>query len=74
MAETKKTNMVTIRLPRKSGQGVNQDEIYSHNFTNYMVRRGEDVEVPNALADVILDQQKAAEEAARYVEEVASKL
>ena len=66
-------DMVTIRLPRNPGQNANQDEFYSLNFVNYIIKRGQDVEVPRALAEIILNGQKAEEDAALYAEEKAQK-
>ena len=47
MAETtkKETNAkrVEVRLPRNKGQNANQDEFFSVNFKNYIIRRGETV-------------------------------
>lgn len=71
--ENKAGDMVTIRLPRNPGQNASQDEFYSLNFVNYIIKRGQDVEVPRALAEIILNGQKAEEDAALYAEEKAQK-
>ena len=69
---TKKTDnakrRVTVRLPRLSGQNANQDEFFSANFKNYMVTRGETVEIPEILAEGIENNQQADEYAMRYVD------
>ena len=73
MAETtKKTTSnnakrVEINLPRNKGQNANQDEFFSVNFKNYIIRRGEYVEVPEEIEEVIRNSNKAEESAMRYV-------
>ena len=74
MAETiKKTaanaKRVEVRLPRNAGQNANQDEFFSVNFKNYIIKRGETVEIPEELAEVIRNAEKAEEYAMRYAEE-----
>lgn len=76
MAETiKKTTSnakrVQVRLPRNSGQNANQDEFFSVNFKNYIIRRGETVEIPEEVAEVIRNAEKAEEYAMKYAEEKA---
>lgn len=73
MAETtKNTNnakkRVTVRLPRNPGQNACQEEFYSHNFKNYMIVRGETVEIPEEIAEVIRNGEKAEEYAMQYVD------
>lgn len=76
MAETiKKTNnaeskrKVEVRLPMNKGQNANQDEFFSVNFKNYIIRRGETVEIPEELAEVIVNAEKADEYAMRFADE-----
>lgn len=76
MAETtKKTNnnanRVQVRLPRNSGQNANQDEFFSVNFKNYIIKRGETVDIPEEVAEVIRNAEKAEEYAMQYAEEKA---
>ena len=76
MAETiKKTTgnakKVQVRLPRNAGQNANQDEFFSVNFKNYIIRRGETVEIPEEVAEVIRNAEKAEEYAMQYAEEKA---
>ena len=75
MAETTKTknasNRVTVRLPRNAGQNANQDEFFSVNFKNYIIKRGETVEIPEELAEVIRNNEKAEDYAMQYAEEKA---
>ena len=80
MAETiKKTNnaeskrKVEVRLPMNKGQNANQDEFFSVNFKNYIIKRGERVEIPEELAEVIRNNEQAEEYAMRYADEKAYK-
>ena len=74
MAETtKKTTTnnakrVEINLPRNKGQNANQDEFFSVNFKNYIIKRGEYVEIPEEVAEVISNSNKAEDYAMRYVD------
>ena len=74
---TKKTDnakrRVTVRLPRLSGQNANQDEFFSANFKNYIIKRGETVEIPEILAEGIENNQQADEYAMRYVDGLSKK-
>lgn len=74
MADTTKKNeknaaRVQVRLPRNKGQNANQDEFFSVNFKNYIIKRGETVEIPEELAEVIRNAEKAEEYAMQYAEE-----
>ena len=74
MAETtKKANdnaekRVEVRLPRNLGQNANQDEFFSVNGKNYIIKRGETVVIPEEVAEVIRNSEKAEEYALRYVD------
>lgn len=73
MAETTKkaTNnakRVEVRLPRNPGQNANQDEFFSVNGKNYIIKRGETVEIPEEVAEVIRNAEKAEEYALHYVD------
>lgn len=73
MADTiknKNAKRVEVRLPRNAGQNANQDEFFSVNFKNYIIRRGETVEIPEELAEVITNAEKAEEYAMRFVDEL----
>ena len=76
MAETTKnaTNnakkRVEVRLPRNPGPNAIQDEFFSVNFKNYIIKRGETVEIPEELANAIRDAEKAEEYAMHYVDEL----
>jgi hypothetical protein len=75
MAETTKkaTNnakRVEVRLPRNPGQHANQDEFFSVNGKNYIIKRGETVVIPECVAEVIKNGEKAEEYAMRYVDDL----
>lgn len=77
MAEAK-TNTATekvvkVKLPRNKGQNANQDEFFSVNFKNYMIKRGEIVEIPEKLAKVIEDNEQAEEYALDFLNEKRAK-
>ena len=64
---------VSVKLPRNNGQNANQDEFFSVNFKNYIIKRGERVEIPEALAEVIENNEKADDFAMQYIEETGFK-
>ena len=75
MAETKsnttnnaKSTRVQVRLPRLSGQNAIQEEFYSVNGKNYIIKRGETVEIPGEVAEVIRNAEKAEEYAMQYID------
>lgn len=71
MAETTKQatkKRVTVRLPRNPGQNARQEEFFSVNGRNYLIKRGETVEIPEEVAEVIRNAEKAEEFAMQYVE------
>lgn len=76
MAETKSTNnakkgnKITVRLPRLPGQNARQEEFFSVNGKNYIIKRGETVDVPEEVAEVIENAEKAEEYALQYVEKL----
>ena len=70
---TKKTTSnnakkVEIKLPKNKGQNANQEEFFSVNFKNYIIRRGEYVKIPEEVAEVIENADKAEESAMRFVD------
>ena len=67
-ATTKKEKRVTVRLPRLPGQNANQEEFFSVNGKNYIIKRGETVEIPEEVAEVIRNGERAEEYAMNYVE------
>lgn len=68
MAETTKQNRVTVRLPRNPGQDARQEEFFSVNGKNYLIKRGETVEIPEEVAEVIRNAELAEEFALQYSE------
>ena len=73
MAETTKNTTnnakrVEVRLPRNPGQNANQDEFFSVNGKNYIIKRGETVVIPEELAEVIRNAEKQEEYNLRYVD------
>ena len=67
-----KEKRVTVRLPRLPGQNAIQEEFFSVNGKNYIIKRGEEVEIPEAVAEVIRNSERADEYAMRYVEKLES--
>ena len=63
-----KGKRVTVKLPRLPGQNAIQEEFFSVNGKNYIIKRGEEVEVPEAVAEVIRNSERADEYAMRYVD------
>lgn len=61
--------MVQVKLPLKEGQNVSQEEFFSVNFKNYIIKRGEYVTIPMALKEVIEQGELAREAAFKYAEE-----
>ena len=63
-----KGTRVTVKLPKLPGQNAIQEEFFSVNGKNYIIKRGETVEIPEEVAEVILNAEKAEEYALNYVE------
>lgn len=63
-----KGKKVTVRLPRLNGQNAIQEEFFSVNGKNYIIKRGETVEIPEEVAEVIRNGEKAEEYAMNYVD------
>lgn len=66
--ETKKSQRVVVRLPRNKGKNAVQEEFFSVNGKNYIIKRGEDVEIPIEVAEVIRNAEKDEEYAMRYAD------
>ena len=62
-----KSKKVTVRLPRLPGQNAIQEEFFSVNGKNYIIKRGETVEIPEEVAEDIRNAEKAEEYAMQYV-------
>ncbi len=71
--ETTPNETIKVRLPRLNGVNANQDEFFSVNFKNYIIKRGEYVEIPKELYEVIVNGEKAEEAAFKFAEEQAVK-
>lgn len=69
--ETPEQTTFQIRLPKLKGENAQQTEFYSVNGRNYLLKRGEYINVPRELYEVILNSQNAEEDADRYAESVA---
>lgn len=73
MAESKKATtaekLVKIKLRRNPDPRAAQEEFYSLNFKNYIIKRGVEVEVPEAIAKMIEENEEAEEYAANYAAE-----
>ncbi len=75
MAETTKkatpsaNSRVEVKLPLNKGQNANQDEFFSVNFQNYIIKRGEYVAIPQELYEVIKNAENAEEYAIKFAEE-----
>ena len=72
-AKTKQTTgkRVQVRLPRNKGQNAIQEEFYSVNGKNYIIKRGETVEIPEEVAEVIRNAEMSEEYAMKYVDGLA---
>lgn len=64
---------VTVKLPRLQGQNAIQEEFFSVNGRNYMIKRGEEIEIPEEVAEVIKNADKAEDYAMNYVSELDKK-
>lgn len=67
-ATKKETKRVTVRLPRLTGHDAVQEEFFSVNGKNYIVKRGETVEIPEAVAEVIRNAENAEDYAMNYID------
>ena len=65
-----KGKRVIGKLPRLPGQNAIQEEFFSVNGKNYILKRGEEVEIPEELAEVIRNGEKAEEYALEYVDDL----
>ena len=65
-----KSKRVTVTLPRLHGQNAIQEEFFSVNGKNYIIERGKEVEIPEEVAEVIRNANKAEEYAMDYVDDL----
>lgn len=66
-----KEQMVKVKLRKLSDQNAPQEEFFSYNFKNYIIKRGVEVLVPLGLARIIQECELAEEARIAYVEEKA---
>lgn len=70
MADKKTQGKVTVRLPILKDPKAPKEEFYSVNGKNFIIKRGERVTIPEALAEVIEHSSQAEEAAIQYAESV----
>lgn len=70
---TTKEKRVIVKLPRLQGQNAIQEEFFSVNGKNYLIKRGEETEIPAEVAEVIKNANNAEEYAMDYVSELDKK-
>lgn len=68
-----KGKKILVKLPLNRGQNANQDEFFSVNGKNYIIKRGVEVEIPEEVAEVIRNSEKAEEYALHYVNNLTEK-
>ena len=76
MADTTKkiadnAKKVQVKVPRLSGQNARQEAWFCINGKTYRLKRGVYVDIPEELAEVIRNGEKAEEYAMRYVDGLA---
>jgi len=57
-----------VRLPLLKGNNARQEEFFSVNYKNYIIKRGKKVEVPLELAEAIENGQIAEDAAVEYAQ------
>ena len=70
-ATKKEGKRVTVRLPRMPGQNAIQEEFFSVNLRNTIIKRGETVDIREEIAEVIRNAEKAEDYAMNYVDSLA---
>ena len=65
-----KGKRVEVKIPRLQGQNANQQEFFSVNGRNVLLKRGEYVEVPAEIEEVIRNGNKAEDYAMRYIDKL----
>ena len=63
----------TVKLPKARGHNAIQEEFFAINGRTYYLKRGEYVEVPEEVEEVIKNGENAEEAAFDYVESINSK-
>ena len=70
-AEPKSEKKYYIFLPLLSGKNANQQEFFSVNFKNYLVKRGVRTEVPKEVYEVWANAERARNSQILYANEVS---
>lgn len=76
MAETKtkseksESKRVLVTLPLNKGRNAIQEEFFSVNGVNYIIKRGEEVEIPVEVAEVIKNSEREEIYAMRYADKL----
>jgi hypothetical protein len=64
---------VKYRLPRLPGANADQDQYVALNGKAYIIKRGTEVEIPEAVAEILKHSEYAEDIAAIYAESQAFK-
>lgn len=71
--KTKSNDTRVVILPLLDYPNAPTEEFYSLNFKNYLIRRGEPVEVPVEIYNLIMESEKASNDAKRYANSIPVK-
>lgn len=66
----KTSKRVQVRLPRLNGIDAVQDAVYGLNGKNYLIKRGEYVDVPGPIAEIMRNNEQAEDYAMRYIDDL----
>lgn len=77
MAETQKTNqvkekMVKVKIPKDRNIKNQPDEIVYVNDRNWQIQRGVEVEVPECVAEVLRNRERALDRIDAYEDNLAN--
>ncbi len=72
-ATKKESKKVRVKIPLMPGEKKDHAEFFSVNGRNYRIQKGIWVEVPEELAEVIENGEKAEEYALEYIENLNKK-
>ncbi len=67
--EVKKPRTVMVKLPLLREHNAEQDVYVSVNFKSYIIRRGEFVEIPEEVKEVLENSEHALDAAFKYADE-----
>ena len=68
-----KEKRVRVKLPKLRGINAEQEEFFSINGRNFRITRGEYVDIPEELEEVIRNGQDAEDYAFDYAESISKK-